>query len=52
MNPTLKTLAARATAPKTNAFGRPVGKPMLTPKEELMARESTRAIFASIQAGR
>ena len=35
-----------APAPKTNAFGRPLGRPTLTPAEEKMAREYIRAQFA------
>lgn len=37
-----------APAPKTNAFGRPLGRPVLTPAEERMAREYTRAQFAKL----
>lgn len=37
-------------APKTNAFGRPLGRPVLTAAEERMAREYTRAQFARMDA--
>lgn len=40
--------STRNTATKTNAFGRPIGKPAMSAADERMAREYTRKVFESI----